>query len=209
MFQFRTERRCALSAALAFTAIVCPAFTALAQNTSQLSGFVYIDRNNDGMLVFSNQPNPEWVIPGVSIELYSMNGTTETLLSSTLTDSIGKYVFEDLAPGTYSVREVQPVEYYDGIDTLGEIRGLVGALPPGSYDVGQVADNAFTGIVLPAEAEGYLYNFGERGLLPQYVSKRYLLGSAPPPQYASIPEPASALLAALAGLALAWRKCRK
>ena len=31
---------------------------------SQLGGFVYIDRNNDGQIAYVNDPNPEYAIGG-------------------------------------------------------------------------------------------------------------------------------------------------
>lgn len=175
-----------------------------AQNTSQLSGYVYIDRNNDGLLAFSDQPQPEWVLPDVRIELYSINGMTASLLATTQTDAIGHYLFAGLAPGTYAVRQIQPVEYADGLDTLGTIRRIGGqANPPGS-SAGTASNNAFTNIVLPAASRGDLYNFGERGMAPAFVSKRYLVNTAPPPTFAPppIPEPAAGVLAALGSLAL-------
>ncbi|HVT26728.1 MAG TPA: SdrD B-like domain-containing protein, partial [Lacipirellulaceae bacterium] len=92
--------------------------------TAQLGGWVYVDRNNDGQLAFSNEPNPEYVIGDVSISLYSKVSNVETLISTTQTDSFGRYLFEGLTPGTYSLRETQPVEYVDGIDTIGILQSL-------------------------------------------------------------------------------------
>ena len=37
---------------------------------SQLGGFTYIDRNNDGQIAFVNDPNPEYAIGNVSISLF-------------------------------------------------------------------------------------------------------------------------------------------
>lgn len=200
----RTRRRCVGLAITALLAVASMPSTAVAQNTSQLSGFVYIDRNNDGALAFSDEPSPEWVLPNISIELYSVSGMTATLLSTTTTNDIGQYFFENLAAGAYALRQIQPVEYVDGLDTVGAIRSLVGQLNPPGANVGTAGNNVFTNIVLPASARGDLYNFGERGLAPAYVSKRYLLGSAPPPIFSPppIPEPATGILAVLGSLAI-------
>lgn len=174
---------------------------------SSLSGYTYIDRNNDGQLAFADAAQPEWVLSGVEVKLFSISGTTETLLSTTTTSSIGEYIFSGLSAGTYAIRQTQPVGYLDGIDALGIIRNLNNNSVPAGANVGTVAADAFLNIVLPADARGNFYNFGERGLLPGYVSKRYLLGTAPPivtapdPEPANgVPEPTAAALLALGGM---------
>jgi hypothetical protein len=200
--------RRALATVLSAIALATAAWSPV-QAASSLSGYAYIDRNNDGQLAFADAAQPEWVLSGVEVKLYSISGTTETLLSTTTTSSIGQYVFNDLAAGTYAVRQTQPVGYLDGIDTLGIIRNLNNNQVPAGANVGTVAADAFLNIVLPADSRGNFYNFGERGLLPGYVSKRYLLSTAPPivtapdPEPASsVPEPASAALLALAGMGM-------
>lgn len=199
----RTGRRYASLALTALIAVAFQATTALAQNTSSLSGFVYIDRNNDGQLAFADDPSPEWVLPNISIELYSIDAGPPTLLATTQTNAIGQYLFDNLAPGTYMLRQLQPVEFIDGLDTLGSIRSVMGQPNPVGSAVGTMSNNQFSDIVLPAGAQGTLYNFGELGIAPGYVSKRYLLGSAPPPNYApQIPEPATAMLAIIGSLSV-------
>jgi len=206
--------RRALATALSAIALANAAWSPV-EAASSLSGYTYIDRNNDGQLAFADAAQPEWVLSGVEVRLFSISGTTETLLSTTTTSSIGQYVFNDLAAGTYAIRQTQPVGYLDGIDTLGIIRNLNDNQVPAGANVGTVAADAFLNIVLPADARGNFYNFGERGLLPGYVSKRYLLGTAPPivtapdPEPAgSVPEPASAALLALGGMGMLAAKRR-
>src|SRR2546430_8318622 len=79
--------------------------------TASLGGWAYIDRNNDGHLAFSNEPNPEFVIDNVSINLFSKAGNVETPVTSMLTDQSGRYFFDNLAPGTYVLRETQPIQF--------------------------------------------------------------------------------------------------
>ena len=180
---------------------------------SRLGGWVYIDRNNDGNLAFSNEPNPEYVIGDVQISLYSTVGNVETFVASTLSDDFGRYLFENILPATYTLRETPPIEYVDGIDTLGILQSLDGQPIPGNASVGVMTNNAFSQIVLPANVGGDFYNFGERGLAAGYVSKRFLFASFPPPPFTPppppfeppppgeppLPEPTSLMLALAAG----------
>jgi hypothetical protein len=172
---------------------------------SQLGGFVYIDRNNDGILAFSNQANPEFAIPDVSISLFSKTGAVETLVSTMLSDANGRYLFPNINPGTYVLRQTQPNEYVDGLDTLGVLQAFNGGViaPPASP--GTAGDNFFTDIVLTANIGGEFYNFGERGLNSANVSKRLLLASAPelPPV---VPEPGTMCLVASAVGGLCCRR---
>src|SRR3954468_13072501 len=92
-------------------AVVSIAAPVHAQGTAQLGGWVYIDRNNDGHLAFSDEANPEFVIGGVSISLLSKVGNVETPVLTTQTDDFGRYFFNNLTPGTYVLRESPPVEF--------------------------------------------------------------------------------------------------
>jgi hypothetical protein len=176
---------------------------------SQLGGYVYIDRNNDGILAFSNQANPEFAIPDVSISLFSKVNNVETLVSSVFSDANGRYLFPNINPGTYVLRQTQPVEYVDGIDTLGILQAFNGGViaPPASP--GTAGDNFFTDIVLTPNVGGEFYNFGERGLTSAFVSKRLLFASAPPLPPV-VPEPGVVgLFAAAVGLFWSGRRSRR
>lgn len=190
-----------------------------------LSGYVYIDRDNNGQLAYNNQANPEWVIPGVTIQLLNYaNPSAPVVLMTDSTDAIGRYEFAGLGAGTYALRQVQPVEYVDGLDTVGQIRNLaLTALNPAGTSPGSANPSGpgslLASIVLIADSRGDEYNFGERGLAPAYASKRYLLATAPPPVFTpppdipnipnDVPEPASLALAMAAGLGfVAARRAR-
>jgi hypothetical protein len=175
--------------------------------TAQLGGWVYIDRNNDGDLAFSNEPMPEFVIPNVTISLYSQNGP-ETFLQSMVTDSGGRFFFNNLAPGTYGLKQTQPVEYVDGLDTVGILQRLTNSPLPPNASVGTAGNNVFNNIVLTADIRGDFYFFGERGMAPGFVSKRYLLGSAPDLPIVPIPEPTT-LAGPLAVAAIAFSRRRQ
>jgi hypothetical protein len=166
---------------------------------SQLGGFVYIDRNNDGQIAFANDPNPEFAIGGASISLFSKVGNVETLVATQQSSVNGRYFFENINPGTYVLRQTQPVEFVDGIDTLGELQSLNGNAIPPNASPGVVSNNTFSNIVLTPDVGGEFYNFGERGLTAGYASKTFLFESAPP--LPPIPEPTSLVLAAIAAIA--------
>ena len=61
-----------------------------------LGNYVWLDANGDGI-----QDASEAGIAGVTVILYASNGTT--VLSSTITDQNGKYLFSNLAAGSYVV----------------------------------------------------------------------------------------------------------
>jgi hypothetical protein len=180
--------------------------------TGQLGGWVYIDRNNDGDINFATDPNPEWVIGGVTIELYAQSDLS-TRLDVAVTNQFGRYIFDGLDAGiAYALREIQPIQYVDGIESLGEV---FSATTPDGAPSGAVVENGFNNIVLSANSRGDYYNFGELGLASGYVSKRFLSGYAPIMQFGfdepgfSIPEPATLWLAATAvGSGLLLRRRR-
>lgn len=176
---------------------------------SQLGGWVYIDRNNDGILAFASDPNPEYAIGDVSISLFSKVANVETFVASTLSDPFGRYLFENILPATYVLRQTQPVEFVDGIDTLGSLQSLDGQPIPPTDSAGVAGNNFFTDIVLSANVGGEFYNFGERGLAAGYASKKYLLASSPPLN-PPVPEPATwaFALTAICGSWLARRSRR-
>jgi large repetitive protein len=113
-----------------------------------LSGSVYVDSNNNGIKDTGEAP-----IAGVVI---TVTGTTEsgTPVSVTATtDGSGIYSFPTLLPGTYTVTETQPVQWGDGIDTVGTVNGS---------PVGSVTNDSINTVVLTGAGAGSAYNFGER-----------------------------------------------
>lgn len=196
----------------AVVTLLALAAAASAQSNASLSGFVYIDRDNNGQLAFNNSANPELIISGVTIDLFSGTGTTP--IATQLTDAIGRFTFSGLAAGTYRLAQTQPLGYVDGLDTLGVLTSNTGGTAPLGTSAGVVGADQFTTITLLANTVGNLYNFGERGLAPGFVSKRYLLGTAPPPipvtpddgevgidAEVTVPEPTAILI--LAGVMIA------
>lgn len=114
---------------------------------ANLSGWVYHDRSNEGTF---NRPGEEG-IGGVTIELVLNGAVVGTTTTSTASGNVGYYQFTNLAPGTYTVREVQPANWLDGKDREGSKGGVAG-------------DDIITQIVLDYGDDAVEYNFGE--LLP-------------------------------------------
>lgn len=124
-----------------------------------LSGYSYVDTNNDG--IFQDIELP---LMGVEIVLTGTDVDGNDVNESTFTNIDGFYKFNDLAPGTYTVMQMQPLQFLDGKDTLGNLGGEV---PANDKLTVELTDN------------GEEYNFGELGLLPEYVNKRLYLNSTP------------------------------
>ena len=106
-----------------------------------------------------NNPNDPLRDPieGTTIELYDADGN---LLATTLTDANGDYEFTGLAPGNYSVVEVQPDGFLDATDHLGNVDG---------ENRGDASQNdRFTNITLNSGDAGTDYDFCE--FLPASIS---------------------------------------
>jgi hypothetical protein len=138
---------------------------------SSLSGFVYLDANNDGIRnVAPNGVPLEIGLPNVTIHLYRQGETTP--LRTVDTGPGGWYQFEDLEPGVYRIRQEQPAAFLDGKDSLGIVM-------PGGQQRGEVGDDEFSNIRLNSGEHGIEYNFGER---TANINKRMFLASTPKPR---------------------------
>ena len=76
---------------------------------ASIGGQVYVDRDMDCV----RDPGEEPLV-GVVIELLDDTGRLVTTQS---TDAAGRYRFDNLRPGRYSVREIQPANYFHGGQT--------------------------------------------------------------------------------------------
>jgi protocatechuate 3,4-dioxygenase beta subunit len=124
---------------------------------ASISGYVYHDRNDDGV----RDPGEEG-IEGVDIEVVTISAVDGSLnIYDVETDEFGYYEVTGLAPGEYLVLELeQPDPYLDGKDT------------PGSHG-GEAADpdaDELFNIFLAGGDDGVEYNFGE--VLPGSIRGR-------------------------------------
>ncbi len=132
-----------------------------------LSGFVYLDADNDGQ----KDPN-EFGIATVEVTLRGVADAGDAVKLTATTDANGFYQFANLRPGQYVVTETQPKFFRSGRDTIGS-------------QGGQAGSSRFSRIELRSGVQGINNNFGERatpdcnlGLLLSKVAKGQPLPSS-------------------------------
>ncbi|MFO0900206.1 MAG: Calx-beta domain-containing protein [Pirellulales bacterium] len=128
-----------------------------------IRGGVYADVNNNGIW-----DTPEHGVVGATVHLQGTNILNETVDLETVTDADGHYEFSDLVPGDYTLLQTQPGFYLDGIDALHD-----------DASPGSAGDDQFSGIALGSGDEFGGYDFGERGLRPEFISRRLFLATTP------------------------------
>ncbi|MGE3780469.1 MAG: SdrD B-like domain-containing protein, partial [Pirellulaceae bacterium] len=84
---------------------------------SSLAGRVFADPNRDCLYNAGDSP-----LANVTVQLVDSQGNA---VATQQTDSEGHYRFDNLAPGTYSLREVQPTAYFQGGQRAGSGGGNV------------------------------------------------------------------------------------
>ncbi|MFN7292624.1 MAG: SdrD B-like domain-containing protein [Pirellula sp.] len=119
-----------------------------------ISGFVYHDRNNNGL-----KESGEEGIGGVDIQIVSITTIGAPISRTVRTAADGSYELIGLPPGVYRVVQTQPSGYIDGKDSLGRVNG---------QPRGTASNDLFSEIRLDGNESGLEYNFGE--LLPATVS---------------------------------------
>ncbi len=116
----------------------------------EISGRVWADPQGD-----CNWATGGIALSGVVIELLDQNGV---VIRTTTTDVNGQYKFTDLAPGTYGVREIQPVGYFQGAAHIGSVGGtkgtdivtdikLLSSISAVNYDFCEVPQSKLSGYV--------------------------------------------------------------
>jgi protocatechuate 3,4-dioxygenase beta subunit len=116
------------------------------ETLSTISGLVWVDTNNDGV-----RQATEIGIPGVTVTLTGTAADGTTVNTTVVTDPAGRYVFDGLKGGTYTVTETQPLAYIDGKEAYTG----TGAAPT-------TINDQHGSIALPLGADKPGYDFGER-----------------------------------------------
>jgi uncharacterized repeat protein (TIGR01451 family) len=131
------------------------------ERAAGLSGFVYVDANDNGLKDVS-EPG----IVNVTLTLTGDDSSSTAVTRTATTDSTGFFNFGLLpaSDGTgYTITETHPAGYLDGKETRGTIDSVaIGSFDTGSYDA-LSSNNKITGIVMNAGKSGINYLFGERG----------------------------------------------
>ena len=125
------------------------------QRVASLEGKVFADLNED--CIFDENESP---ITDVRIELLDENGN---VIATTLTDAQGEYHFVNLKPGIYSVREIQPVGYFQGSQTAPDgiaDTSIVDLIAHVSLRSGQSVSELDFCEVPPATIAGYVFQDG-------------------------------------------------
>jgi serine-aspartate repeat-containing protein C/D/E len=115
---------------------------------SSISGYVHV--NSDGNCT-PDSPG-DLPIANVKMELLDQNGN---VIKTAMTNKEGFYEFKELLPGTYSVRQVQPTEYFTSGQKVGYLMGHPDVKP------GTAASNLISNIVLKSNFNVVQYNFCE------------------------------------------------
>ena len=127
---------------------------------SAISGFVFIDRNSNGVRD-TNEPG----IPGSLVRLTGTDKAGNSVNETFLTTDTGFYSFEELPSGTYAVHQSQPAATVDGMASA-------------DMDDVVIRENEIANIVLTGDQTLIENNFGEQTLRAEFISIAWFFASS-------------------------------
>jgi hypothetical protein len=98
-----------------------------------LSGFVYLDSNNNGVRNSGESP-----LAGITITLTGFDANGKPVSVSTVTLQDGSYKFTGLAAGTYTLTEELPPAYVHGMNAVGTVGGTADGSLVGTSAIGSI-----------------------------------------------------------------------
>ena len=117
---------------------------------SSIAGLVFLDQDDNGV-----QNAADTALSGVTLQLFS----GASLVATTVTDGAGAYLFSNLAPGTYTVKEpTQPAGTANGKTLAGTV-GAGGTA--GTATLQTVAPSQIAGLILPPGTASISNTFAE------------------------------------------------
>jgi large repetitive protein len=114
---------------------------------STISGFVFLDDNNDGIRL--NEPG---LIFNVPVVLTGKDIAGKTVSRSARIGVNGQFGFDQLLAGEYALEIPE--------QTPGYVQGKASVGLMGTTKVGVVTNSTITNIVIPVDTDGFEYNFG-------------------------------------------------
>ena len=90
----------------------------------------------------------------MTITLTGTDVLGQAVSRTAVTDESGNYLFSDLLAGTYELHEEQPLEFTDGIDTVGSVNGETRGI--------ESNNDLFANITLSEGEGGVDYLFAEK-----------------------------------------------
>ena len=127
---------------------------------SVISGFVYLDRNTDGV-----RDSDEMGVPGSLITLSGTENGGNIVNRTALTTDTGFYSFEALKTGTYVLTQTQPAATVDGRTTA-------------DMDDVTIIENEIANVVVTGDQTLIENNFGEETVRAEFMSIAWYFASA-------------------------------
>ena len=128
---------------------------------SNIGGFVFVDVNND-----ANKDSNETGLEGVRITLKGTTFRNKSVNIETLTDSSGSYLLSNLQPGEYNLKEEQPPNTEDGVESFQSPVTAAGN------------DMASVNIPIAGNVDSRNNNFGESKIEPDFITLYDLMNCA-------------------------------